>query len=211
MKLKNLLLEDGLPSITPSEPSSGWGGDPTYTPNPPYGNSINSNEKFPTMGKVTTQSLRGYKKPHILFSKPIKRKIKNLLKNKKFLFENLNLIKFYYSNWKHDKSPQVKVLDYNYTKQGEKNNRKDLLGWNLNYYSNKEEAEKTIDDIDSFARLLSVNNKEKYERIKYFFPEQHKLIRRYNKAYIKKIKEKDGLLWKNTTYEELEKKHKNNF
>ena len=65
--------------------------------------------------------------------------------------------------------------------------RSDVLGWNLNYFINKEYAEKAIDDIDSFARLLSGNNKlEKYERIKKLFPEQAAFIRRYNKVFIDK-------------------------
>jgi hypothetical protein len=210
MKLKDL-LEDGEGGA-PSAPttSAGWGVDPTYTPNPPYGNYLPTQEKFPALGKVTTNSLRGYKKPVVLFSKPVKKRIKKLLK-KKLIFEDLNLVNFYYSNWKHDRFPKVKVLDYNYHKENEKNKRKDLLGWNINYYKNKKEAIRTIDDIDSFARMISANNKEKYQRIKYFSPEQAKLIRRYNKNYIKMLRLKDGFFWKKTDYKNLEEKHKNNF
>lgn len=221
MKLKTILLfleqEGGAPAGDGGDgsgaPAQGWGGDPTYTPNPPYGNYQPEAMKSKTMGKVTTKSLQGYKRPHVLFGHQIKNRIKKLIKKNNFLVfkEELNTAKFFYTNWKHDKFPQVKILDYHYTKEGEKTPSDDLIGWNLNYYSNKEEAAKTIDDIDSFARLISADNKEKYNRIKYFFPEQEKLIRRYKKNNIKNIKEKDGLLWKKTSLKNLEEKHKNNY
>lgn len=212
-KLIELKEEDGGDGS--GTPAQGWGGDPSYTPNPPYGNYQPTQDHPPIMGKVTTKALRGYKRPHVLFTKnmltkAIKSRIKK--KNKMILFkEDLNLVKFKYTNWKHDPVPEVKILDYEYTKDGEKNNRKDLLGWNLNYYSNKQEAAKTIDDIDSFARLLSANNKEKYERVKYFFPDQAALIRRYKKDNVKNIKMKDGKKWVKTNFDELVMKHKSNF
>lgn len=221
MKLHDIisLLEDGgaAPAGDGGDgsgaPAKGWGGDPSYTPDPPYGNYKPGNEKFPTMGKVTTKALRGYKRPHVLFGKQIKNRIKKIIKKNSFLVfkEELNTAKFFYANWKNDKFPQVKILDYHYSKEGEKNPSDDLIGWNLNYYSNKEEAAKTIDDIDSFARLISADNKEKYNRIKYFFPEQEKILRRYKKDKIKNLKEKDGLLWKKTSLKNLEEKHKNNY
>lgn len=140
-----------------------------------------------------------------------KKKNKSDIMRMNFLMrEDLNLAKFMYSNYKHDKHPQVMILDYNYTKDGEKNNRKDVLGWNVNYYDNKKEAIDTINDIDSFARMLSANKQEKYKRMSYFFPEQSKLIRRYNKEHIKGIRQKDGWFWKKTSLDTLENKDKDN-
>jgi hypothetical protein len=116
------------------------------------------------------------------------------------LLEDIPLVKFHYKNYKNDKNPEVLAFDNAYKgRKGQKNygEREDLLGWNLNYYKNKKEAEDTIRDIDDFASLLSKNKEEKYKRIKYFFPDQAKLIRRYQKNAIKflRIKDKDGL-WK---------------
>ena len=115
---------------------------------------------------------------------------------KKEIDESLQFVKFHYDNAKNDKNPQVKVLDFKYKGQpGQKTygKRKDLLGWNVNYFSNKKYAKKAIDDIDSFARMIGANSgKEKYERLKYFFPEQAKLIRRYIQKHIKNLKHKPG-------------------
>jgi hypothetical protein len=123
------------------------------------------------------------------------------------LEEALELVKFHYSNWKHDKRPRVKVLDFRYPgRPGQKTygQRRDLLGWNINYFKNKRYARRAIDEIDSFARLLSANNKEKYRRIKYFFPQQAKYIRRYMRKHIKGLKRKGRIgLWRNTDYTKL--------
>jgi len=115
------------------------------------------------------------------------------------LKESLQYIKFHYTNYKHDKRPKVKVLDHNYLGQINQKSygkRKDILGYNLNYVKNRKEAIKAIDDISNFGDMLSNNKEEKYRRIKYFFPEQSKFIRRYMKKHMKGIKEKNGLLWK---------------
>lgn len=123
-----------------------------------------------------------------------------------FLGEDLQFVKFKYDNYKHDKRPKVKVLDYEYPGikgQSTYGKRKDLLAWNLNYYSNKKEAAKAIDDIDSFAKLLSANKEEKYKRIKHFFPAQAKLLRRYMRKHIKNIKVKKGMFWKRTNFNQL--------
>lgn len=130
--------------------------------------------------------------------------------------ESLQFVKFTYDNYKEDKHPKVKVLDFKYKGQvGQKTygKRDDLLGWNLNYFSNKKYAQKAIDDIDSFARMLGANSgKEKYDRIKYFFPEQAKLIRRYMRKHIKNIKYKLGkFFWKQTNFDDLIKFDKNSF
>jgi hypothetical protein len=131
------------------------------------------------------------------------------------LNEALQSVRFHYSNYKHDPNPKVKVLDYEYPgRSGQKTYgaRRDLLGWNTNYFENKEEASRSIDEIDSFARLLASNNKEKYERVKIFFPEQAAFLRRYIREHIKGIKvKKDDGLWHKTTYDELEKLHKESF
>lgn len=116
------------------------------------------------------------------------------------LLEDIPLVKFYYKEYKHDKFPEVLAFDKEYKgRKGQKSygERRDLLGWNLNYYKNKKEAMNTIRDIDDFATLLSKDKEEKYKRIKYFFPEQSALLRRYKKNSIKFLRKKDtDGLWK---------------
>jgi hypothetical protein len=126
------------------------------------------------------------------------------------LNESIELVKFYYDNHSKktpsSKRPRVKVLDFEYPgRPGQKtyNQRKDLLGWNLNYFSNKKYASRAIDEIDSFARLLSADNKEKYKRIKHLYPEQASFLRRYQRKHIKGIRRREGLLWKKTDFNEL--------
>jgi hypothetical protein len=139
-------------------------------------------------------------------------KLKELLENN--LYEDLNLVKFKYSNYKEDPSPKVKVLDFEYPGQkGQKTygKRKDLLGFNLNYFKNKRYAARAIDEIDGFARLLSANKKEKYQRLKYFYPEVTKFIRRYQRQYINNIKHKKRFIWRGTSYNDLIKYDKDNF
>jgi len=65
-----------------------------------------------------------------------------------------------------------------------------------------------LDEIDSFARMLSAKNKEKYKRIKDFYPEATKYIRRYNKDHIENLKSKQGLFWKKSDFSSLSKKDK---
>ena len=128
--------------------------------------------------------------------------------------EALALVKFRYSNYKKDPIPQVKVLDTDYPgKVGQKtyNKRRDVLGWNTNYFSNKQEAEQTIDDIDSFARLLEADNKEKYRRIKKLFPEQTKYLRRYIKEKCKFVKVKREGIWQNTDWNKVRELNQENF
>lgn len=132
------------------------------------------------------------------------------------VFESLQLIKFTYNNYKHDKHPKVKVLDFKYKGQPHQKTygkRDDLLGWNINAYSNKKYAKKAIDDIDSFSRMLGANSgKEKYKRIKYFFPQQAKLIRRYMRKHIVNLKHKPGVfLWKSTSFNDLIKFDKESY
>lgn len=128
--------------------------------------------------------------------------------------EELAYVKFKYSNYKEDPRPRVKVLDFRYPGQPNQKNygkRDDLLGWNLNYYSNKKEAKAAIDDIADFASLLAANKLEMYRRIKAFFPEQAKLIRRYNREHIKGEKEKRGILWRRADLNALEKRNQELF
>lgn len=135
------------------------------------------------------------------------------------LRESLELIKFSYANHSKEsadsKRPRVKVLDYEYKGQPHQKTygqRKDLLGWNISYYKNKRYARKALDEIDSFARLLGAENKEKYFRISYFFPEQAELLRRYNRKHIYNLKRRNAIgLWSKTNYTDLIQRHKERF
>lgn len=156
---------------------------------------------------------------HAFFMKKKRKKIKQVLKplEEQFgnnfspvLLENLVKVKFKYTNYKHDPIPKILALDFNYKglpHQKTYGQREDVLGWNTNYFENKKDAIRTINDIDTFARMLSSNKLEKYKRIKYFFPEQSQYIRRFNRKYIVslKTKEEKDWFWKKTTFEQLEK------
>lgn len=125
---------------------------------------------------------------------------------KNVLNEELKFVKFKYTNFKNDKNPKVKVLDFEYPGiEGQKTygKRKDILGWNINYFINKKEAMEAIDDIADFAKLLAANKLEMYKRIAYFYPEQAKLIRRYNKNFVVSPKSKKGLLWRRSDLSSL--------
>jgi len=126
-------------------------------------------------------------------------------KKKKRLVETIEPVKFRYTNYKHDKVPRVMVLDFEYEGQPHQKTykqRKDLLGWNINYFENKEEAVRSINDIDTFAKMLSANKLEKYKRIRYFFPEQANFIRRYNREFVRDLRIKKGWFWTKTTIED---------
>lgn len=130
------------------------------------------------------------------------------------LHEDLQMVKFKYDNYKEDPRPRVKVLDFEYPGQrGQKTygKRKDLLGFNLNYFKNSRYAARAIDEIDGFARLLSANQKEKYKRLKYFYPEVLQFIRRYNRQHIRNLKRKSGILYRGTDYDTLIKKDEESF
>jgi len=114
-----------------------------------------------------------------------------------------------------DKTPHVKVLDFEYPGQpGQKTygQRRDVLGWNLDYLeggkSSKEEALRAMDEIDDFADLLSANKKEKYERITTMFPQVAEYLRRYMKQHIKGFKTKDNGNWKKMTVKQILSKDK---
>lgn len=133
------------------------------------------------------------------------------MKLKELLNEELPLIKFKYQNYKKDKYPRVKVLDFNYPGiKGQKTykQRKDILGFNLNYFKEKKKGKEAIDDIDTFARLIYADKKEKYQRIKGFYPDALPYIRRYKKKDIKKLKLKKGSLWVPTNWADCEKHDK---
>jgi len=128
------------------------------------------------------------------------------MKLKEILNEGLHYVKFKYDNYNEDPRPRVKVLDFKYPGQPEQKTygqREDLLGWNLNYFSNKKEAKQAIDDIADFASLLAANKLEMYKRIKAFYPEQAKFIRRYQRDYVKGIKTKKGILWRRADINDL--------
>lgn len=118
---------------------------------------------------------------------------------KDFLNEELPYVKFKYSNFKNDRVPKVKVLDFEYPGQEGQSTfgqRKDLLGWNINYFINKKEAREAIDDIADFAKLLAANKLEMYKRIQHFYPEQAKFLRRYNRKHVNSPKYRKGILWR---------------
>lgn len=133
------------------------------------------------------------------------------MKLEELLNEDLALIKFKYLNTKNNKYPRVKVLDFNYKGvKGQKTycQRHDVLGFNVNYFKDKKQGSLALDDIDSFARLLKADKKEKYQRIKDFYPDAIPYIRRYQKKFIKKLKIKKGLLWYPADWAEAEAKDK---
>lgn len=124
------------------------------------------------------------------------------------LNEALQLIKFHYTGKNNTiKQPLVKLLDPEYPGvPGQKTygKRKDLLGWSLSHVSNREEATKAIDDIMDFTSLFTKETKEAYSRIKEFYPEQSKFLRRYIRDGVKGLKEKqDNGMWKRIKFEEL--------
>jgi hypothetical protein len=132
-------------------------------------------------------------------------KLKDVLE----LYEDLQLVKFKYSNYKNDPNPKVKVLDYEYPGiKGQKTygTRKDLLGFNINYFKNPKYAKRAIDEIDGFARMLSADKKEKYSRLKYFYPEVTKFVRRYNREHISNLKRKGFIFYKKADYDTLIRK-----
>jgi hypothetical protein len=84
-------------------------------------------------------------------------KIHDIIENK--LYEDLNLVKFKYSNFKEDPNPKVKVLDFVYPGQkGQKTygDRKDLLGFNINYFSNKRYARMVSQDCFLLIRVKNI-------------------------------------------------------
>lgn len=128
----------------------------------------------------------------------------------KWFSEDVAYIKFKYGNYKNDKVPQVKVLDFEYPGQkGQKTygQRKDVLGWNVNYVdggrSARKEAIKAIDDIMDFTDLLGGNKREKYERVVTMFPQVAEHLRRYMKQHITGVKQKSGRFWKREQLENI--------
>jgi hypothetical protein len=135
-------------------------------------------------------------------------KLKEILSDNS-LNERLLYVKFKYDNFKQDPRPRVKVLDFEYPGQENQKSygqRKDLLGWNINYFSNKKQAREAIDDIADFARLLAANKLEMYQRIRDLFPEQAQYLRRYNRDFVKGIKERKGILWRRADLNDLTKR-----
>lgn len=120
----------------------------------------------------------------------------------KYYTEELEYVKFKYKNYKNDKTPQVKVLDFEYPGiEGQKTygQRGDILGWNVNYVEGGKDAKKEaiagIDDIADFTELLGGNSREKYERIVTMFPQAAEFLRRYMKQHIVGAKRKVGSRW----------------
>jgi len=128
----------------------------------------------------------------------------------KYYTEGLEYVKFKYTNYKNDKTPQVKVLDFEYPGiKGQKTygKRKDVLGWNINYVEGgraaKREAINGIDDIADFTELLGGSSREKYERIVTMFPQAAEFLRRYMRDHITGLKHKKGIMWKRTDINKL--------
>lgn len=128
----------------------------------------------------------------------------------KFFTEELEYVKFKYNNYKNDKTPKVKVLDFKYPGiEGQKTygQREDILGWNINYVEGGKEARKEakagIDDIADFTELLGGNNREKYQRIVTMFPQAGEFLRRYMKKHIVDLKHKPGPRWKRASMDKL--------
>jgi len=159
---------------------------------------------------LTTDSLSGNEIPKPLGS-VIRRPLKDKKKRKKSkqLEEGLQYIKFSYNGKNATiKRPRVKLLDPYYPgRPGQKTYglREDLLGWSLSHVLNRRAASRAIDEITDFARILSADSQEAYKRIKYFYPEQSKFIRRYIRDHISNLKQKDGMLWKKISLNELDK------
>jgi hypothetical protein len=140
----------------------------------------------------------------------LKNNASKLATKKLKITEALQTVKFRYMSARHDPVPEVKVLDTEYPgAEGQKTygQRQDILGWNLNYFENKKEAKKTIDEIDDFAKILGADKKQKYERIKMLFPEQASYLRRYIKDNCKGVKIKEEGLWRPADWDEI--KHLN--
>ena len=167
---------------------------------------------------LTTKALSGSEIPKPLLTNEVKRKaMKNAIlrfskdkkkkKKKEEITESFAYVKFNYKAKDiHDSSPKVKVMDFNYKGRPEQKTygqRDDILGWNINYFKNKRRAKSAIDDISSFAKMLSADKEEVYRRISYFFPEQAKYIRRYKRKHIDKMKHKKKWFWKKTDYSKL--------
>ena len=118
----------------------------------------------------------------------------------KQLNEELELVKFRYPS-KHCKKPRVLVLDANYP--GRKNEkhygeRLDVLGVNIMYAprSERKRIQKALSEIDLFSDFLGADKKEKYERLKFFAPEDLlPYIRRYKKEHMKNVKLKRGMFY----------------
>ena len=135
------------------------------------------------------------------------KKVKDLLK-KDELEEGLQYVRFTYNGENATvKHPKVKILDSRYPGikgQETYGQREDILGWSITHVKNKRYARRAIDEISDFASLLSNSSEEAYKRIKYFYPEQAKFIRRYIKNHISNLKERGPIgLWRKITLSDL--------
>lgn len=122
------------------------------------------------------------------------------------LAEEVSFVKFKYSGKRsHDKFPHILVLDSHYDGKkyrGEKKTTDDILGFNVAYAKNREDAFNNIHDIMDFASLLDADKLEKYKRLNHFYNDEiTKMIRRYKKNGIKKLKKRDKQgLWKDIDF-----------
>ena len=125
------------------------------------------------------------------------------------LYEALQYIKFRYNGKDRTiKHPKVKLLDPYYKGQkhqktyGKRND--DLLGWSISHVKNKKYAIKAVDDITGFASLFTRNTEEVYKRVKHFYPQQARFLRRFIRKHMKGLKEKTPIgLWKKINFGQL--------
>lgn len=94
------------------------------------------------------------------------------------LDEALKIIKKEYENFKHDPYPNIVVIDNNYK-------GKYILGYNINYFSDRKKAKEKLEKILKFAKKAKLNKLDTYKEIKKQFPESNKYIRTYKKEKIK--------------------------
>ena len=156
--------------------------------------------------KPTSQELSKIKKK--VFEKMKNKTAKDLLKKDEDLEEGLQYVRFTYNGKDATiKHPKVKILDSKYPGikgQSTYGQREDVLGWSVSHVKNKRYARRAIDEISDFASLLSNSSQEAYRRIKYFYPDQAKFIRRYIKDHITNLKERSPIgLWKKITLSDL--------
>jgi hypothetical protein len=123
------------------------------------------------------------------------------------LNEDMPFVKFKYDhNENKDKRPKVAILDLHYRgKNYETDTEDDILAYNLDYAKDLKTALKHLNDLSTFSKMKEEGKLEEYKRIKKYFKENSISIRRYKKDFIENLKVKDGLLWKKTTFDNLDK------
>ena len=114
-------------------------------------------------------------------------------------------LRFFYSKWKNHPVPHVVVLDphYCWNHGVKKDDVDDILAYNVDLSDNRKQARKNIKEIMEFASMLDKNSQDVYKRIKEFYPDSLKYIRRYKRDGVKFLRVKDGHFWKKISIDEL--------